>query len=53
MKKNISAMICYQTTSAKHASSKNAMALVQFKLDAAMKPLLLRIVKSIGPALRN
>jgi len=39
MKKNIYAMISSQATLAKHAASKNAMALVQFKLDAANEAL--------------
>ena len=39
IKKNINAMISSQATLAKHAASKNAMALVQFKLDAANEAL--------------
>jgi predicted negative regulator of RcsB-dependent stress response len=39
MKKNINVMISRQATSAKHAASKNAKALVQFKLDAANEAL--------------
>jgi len=39
MMKNINAMISSQATLAKHAASKNTMALVQFKLDAANEAL--------------
>jgi len=39
MKKNINAMISSKATLAKHAASKNAMALVLFKLDAANEAL--------------
>jgi hypothetical protein len=39
MKKNINAMISSQATLTKHVASKNAMALVQFKLDAANEAL--------------
>jgi hypothetical protein len=39
MKKNINAMICSQATSARNAASKNAMALLQFKLNIAHEAL--------------
>jgi len=39
MKKNINEMISSQATLAKHAATKNAMVLVQFKLDAANEAL--------------
>jgi hypothetical protein len=39
MKKNINVMISSQATSAKYSASKNAMALVQFKLHAANEAL--------------